>query len=219
MRLSILNKWTRINIKKFSDNGNIFGIMLQLLQQRKHHDNIASINDERKYMEHKSKEHKRYLDAKKVDILDKYVFQSMAYLTYFFKYVSTYKDLNKIFGNDIKDLLGIRVEDTESDEYAFIFSDLLRSILSMDLYEKDFRLRLIHILQEIIWEKVDHYLSHIHENRILIDVVHDDFKRVSAWTAMLAESIDQTAEDKRRPHRTINFAPRLSLDEPTVALR
>jgi hypothetical protein len=187
--------------KEFRDNGSISGIMLKLF--------LYSQEESSKEQEHKK--HKRYLDKEKVYVLNKYVFPSMVRLTYFFKYVSTYKSLDKIFENDIKDLLGIRVKDPESDDYAFIFSDLIRSILSMDFYEKDFRLGLIQILQEIIREKVEDYLTHTHEKTTLTRVIIDDFDRVSAWTEMIAESISQAAEDKVRPHRTISFRHRLSL--------
>jgi hypothetical protein len=200
-------------VKLFNDKGNIYRIMMQLLRNAERVNKTNSTNERREYLEHKNKEHKRYLDTKKVHVLDNYVFQSMAYLTYFFKYVSTYKALNKIFENDIKDLLGIRVKDPESDDYAFIFSDLLRSILSMEFYDKGFRLALIHILQEIINEKVIEYLTHRHENETLLKVVLNDFDRVSAWTAMLAEAAAQTEEDKVQPHRTIDFRGRLSLPE------
>jgi hypothetical protein len=187
--------------REFYDKGSISGLMLRLFQYT--HEGSS------KEQEHKK--HKRYLDKEKVHVLNKYVFPSMVCLTYFFKYASTYKGLNRIFENDIKDLLGIRVKDHDSDDYAFIFSDLIRSILSMDSHEKDFRLALIQILQEIIREKVEDYLTHTHENKILTKVIMDDFDRISAWTAMLAGSVAQTTEDKMQPRRTISFRHRLSL--------
>jgi hypothetical protein len=151
----------------------------------------------------------------------------MAYLTYFLKYVSTYKVLNKIFENDIKDLLGIRVEDPESDDYAFVFSDLIRSILSLEdstaiianfdsegKNKKDFRLGLIHILQEIIKEKIEEHINSTQKNQNIKNIVLEDFDRVSAWTAVLAEGVGQTVEENKvQPHRTIDFRGRLSLPD------
>ena len=174
-------------------------------------------NEQQEYTEHKRREHKRYLDQQKVDILDKYVFQSMAYLTYFFKYVSTYKTLNKVFENDVKDLLGLRIKEPESEEYAFVLSDLLHSILSIEFSNKDLQLELIHIVQEIIKEKVEAYIGNTQRNNKVKDIILGDFDRVSAWTAMLAEDVAETAEDVQ-PHRTIDFDGRLSLCEPSKSI-
>jgi hypothetical protein len=167
--------------------------------------------EEQEYKEYKHREHKRYLDTKKVDLLNNYIFQSMAYLTYFFKYVSTSKALNKIFENDVKDLLGIRVKDPESDEYAFLFADLLSSILSTEFQKKGVRLGLIHILQEISKENVEEYIDSTQKNENIKNIILGDFDRVSSWTAIFSENMDQTAGV--RAHRTLNFNDRLSLRE------
>ncbi|MFL6395080.1 MAG: hypothetical protein ACJ708_10580, partial [Nitrososphaeraceae archaeon] len=119
--------------------------------------------------------------------------------------------LNKIFENDVKDLLGIRVKDPESDEYAFLFADLLSSILSTEFHKKGVRLGLIHILQEIIKENVEEYIDSTQKNENIKNIILGDFDRVSAWTAIFSENIDQTAEV--RAHRTVNFNDRLSLRE------
>jgi hypothetical protein len=132
-------------------------------------------------------------------------------LTYFFKYVSTSKALNKIFENDVKDLLGIRVKDPESDEYAFLFADLLSSILSTEFHKKGVRLGLIHILQEIIKENVEEYIDSTQKNENIKNIILGDFDRVSSWTAIFSENMDQTAGV--RAHRTLNFNDRLSLRE------
>jgi hypothetical protein len=161
----------------------------------------------------KQHRHKRYLDKEKVNLLNNHVFQSMAYLTYFFKYVSSYESLNQIFENDIKDLLGLRIRDPESERYAFIFYDLLHSILSIDFSNKNLQTQLIHIVQEIIKEKVEEYVDSSHKNENIKDVILADFDRVLAWTEMLGESQPQTAEDIAQPHRTIVFEDRLSLHD------
>jgi hypothetical protein len=204
--------------KVFYDKGNISGIMLKLFQHLDHTNKTKPINEDSPSEEQEYKKHKRYLDKEKVNFLNKHIFPSMVCLTYFFKYVSTYKTLNKTFENDVKDLLGIRVKDPESDDYAFIFADLLRSILSTEFCNKGFRLGLIHILQEIIKENVEEYVDSTQKNENIKNVILDDFDRVSAWTAILAENVDQTAEDKIQPHRTISFERRLSLYEPSESI-
>lgn len=200
----------------FNDRNNIRIVMLELLWHAEHKGNTVSTNEnitteKQEYEEHKRREHKRYLDTKKVDLLNNYIFQSMAYLTYFFKYVSTYKTLNEIFENDIKDLLGMRVNDPEYDEYAFIFADLVSSILSTEFHKKGVRLGLIHILQEIIKENVEEYVDSTQKNENIKNIILGDFDRVSAWTAIFSENMDQAAE--ARSHRTVNFNDRLSLRE------
>jgi hypothetical protein len=203
--------------KKFGDKGNIYPLMNKLLWHEEHNETESTnenlTNEQQEYKMYKRREHKRYLDQQKVDLLNNHVFQSMAYLTYFFKYVSTYKVLNKIFENDIKDLLGLRVKGPESEEYALILSDLLHSILSIEFSNKNSRLELIHILQEIIREKVEEYVGSTQRNENIKNIILCDFDRLSAWTAMLAEGVAQTTEDELQPHRTISFEGRLSLHE------
>jgi hypothetical protein len=171
---------------------------------------------------------KRYLDKEKVRVLDEYIFPSMANLTFFFRSISRYPQLKEVFENDIKDLLGVRRENPQHDSYGFIFSQLLRSILLVEIYNeggemhpspyqlasadyKDFRLRLNQILQEIVRDKVVAHLAKAHENEKAGEyekadkIVKDEFDRVWIWTRILAEGINQAAEDNARPRRTIKF--------------
>ena len=53
---------------------------------------------------------KRNLDRKKRYVLDKFIFQSMANMIFFFEYLKKYPDLREVFEDDIKELFGfIRV--------------------------------------------------------------------------------------------------------------
>lgn len=191
------------------------------------------------------KSKKRYLDKEKVTILDKFIFPSMANLTFFFKSISRYPELKKIFDDDIKDLLGVRRINPEQNKYGFIFSQLVRSILlieeepySEEVADKedfplhkqsarteknDFRLRLNHILQDIIKIKaVDIDLDGVSNSEKRI--VQDDFNRVRLWTRIIAEggtqitedTDEEDAENNRLPHRTIKFGniPLREDDEP-----
>lgn len=156
---------------------------------------------------------KRYLDKEKVLLLRKHIFPGMANLLYFFYYVSRYPELREVFDNDIEELLGIRRDSTKF-EYGFIFNTLIQSILLIGPYNtaethvKDFRLRLIQILQEAIWAKADLALPNIfRKNPSAQRVVGDDFHRVWAWTTMLAEQVEQQAEKQiGKLHRTISFS-------------
>jgi hypothetical protein len=89
--------------------------------------------------------------------------------------------------------------------------DLISSILSTEFHNKDVRLGLIHILQEIIKEKVEEYVDSTQKNENIKNIILGDFNRVSAWTAIFSDNVDQTAE--ARAHRIVNFNDRLSLRE------
>jgi hypothetical protein len=59
------------------------------------------------------------------------------------------------------------------------------------------------LLQETVWAKVDASLTNVFKNASAQRVVSDDFHKTWAWTCMLADSVDQAAEDNVPPRRTI----------------
>jgi hypothetical protein len=195
-------------------------LMIKLLQSKDAEEErqimkSASKDQQQEYglneLEEKARKHKRYLDKEKVAVLDKYVFQAMANITFFFKCVADYPTIREVFEDDIKDLLGVRREKPQEQDYGFIFFKLLYSVLLIGqgvydktrIADKDFRLRLNQILQEIVWSKVDASLTNVFKNASAQRVVSDDFHKTWAWTCMLADSVDQAAEDKVPPRRTI----------------
>jgi hypothetical protein len=161
----------------------------------------------------KDRDHKRYIDTEKVELLDKYIFPSMANVVFFFRFISRYPQLKKIFDNDVRDLLGVRRENPHDNNYGFIFSALVRSIVSTglgfisekEIRSKDFRLRLNQILQENVWAKVGLSVTEVFKNPAAQQVVADDFNRAWAWVRMLAEGVELAPEDNKPPHRTIRF--------------
>jgi hypothetical protein len=161
----------------------------------------------------KDSDHKRYIDTEKVELLNDYIFPSMANIVFFFRFISRYPQLKKIFDNDVRDLLGVRRENPHDDNYGFIFSALVRSIVSTglgfiskeEIRSKDFRLRLNQILQESVWVKAELTLPDVFKNPAAQRVVEDDFNRAWAWVRMLAEGIEQAPKDNKPPHRTIRF--------------
>jgi hypothetical protein len=151
----------------------------------------------------------RSLRTEKVRILDEIVFPAMADLVFFFEAITRDEDLQVRIRNDIEDLLGIR--HNESQTYGFMFSRLLRSILAIGVAEAeetthkskyDFQLRLNHILQGIVLDKVRQYLPDIFKLQEARIAVKDDIRRAWAWTGTLAYNI---AEKKEAPHRTFDF--------------
>jgi hypothetical protein len=165
------------------------------------------------------KEHKRYLDKEKVILLNRCIFPSMANIVFFFRYMSRYPQLRRVFDNDIRDLLGVRREDPNEGNYGFTLSNFLQSVLTLGptdrwyqdlqfheekINAKDFRLRLLPILYEIFNAKVCLALNDVLKNPSLQRVVEDDFNRTLAWTKILADSVDQS-KDNDPPHRTLRF--------------
>ena len=98
------------------------------------------------------------LRTKKTRILNEIVFPAMADLVFFFEAIASHEDLQVRFENDIKDLLGIKRNELQA--YGFILLSLIRSILIIRDIERprnkqdDFRLKLNHILQGIVFDKV-----------------------------------------------------------------
>lgn len=190
---------------------NMFIAKLLLYIQDEEDANIRGDNSPQDLI--KLKEHKRYLDKEKVRILNDYIFPSMATLVFFFKCIASYPELRSIFENDIKDLLGIRRLNPQPGNYGFVIFNLLHAILLVGegLYRdtrgrnKDFRLRLNQLLQEIVWAKFDVSLSDVFRNSSAQSSVTEDFNKVWGWTRMLTEGLEDFAEDKRPPHRTIEF--------------
>ena len=143
------------------------------------------------------------LRKRKTDALDR-IFVSMANLTFFFECVAKNPDLEELFEDDIKDLLGVRRNDQNTDIYGFILARLLYSILIVhksDNNYNDFRLRLNNLLQQVVWNKASQTLIDVFKPEG-VQPVANDFDRVKAWTAMLAYNV--RPEDKK-PRRTFDF--------------
>jgi hypothetical protein len=111
------------------------------------------------------KKERRNTDKKKVYYLDK-IFKAMADLAFFFEAIAKHPELEDLYEDDIKDLLGIRRK-KPSDESkpgplcGFMFHNLLYNILKVSgsPFEKreivnDFRLILNHRAEEIVKMKV-----------------------------------------------------------------
>ncbi|MGB7883443.1 MAG: hypothetical protein WBL44_12000 [Nitrososphaeraceae archaeon] len=207
----------------YGPDRSIVKFMIALLQYKEDVKLVNELEEHKRYLDkgkvdlqHKEKikleEHKRYLDKEKVGLLNNCIFPSMANIVFFFKYISRYPELKEVFDNDIKDLLGVRRENPNKDNYGYIFSDLLRSIIMPELgyyneeklHDKDFRLRLTQILQETVIAKTGIYLIDMFTNES-IHVVQNDFNRAKAWVEAVANSAGQNAVDSKPPNRPIRF--------------
>jgi hypothetical protein len=167
------------------------------------------------------------LNKRKNDVLKK-VFKSMANLVFFFESIANIpsssmpymepnerearKVIRELFENDVKDLLGIRRNPNDKRQnYAFVFDRLIHSLIYTgdgDVDKADyFRLKLIHILQDNIYRKVQVPLR-TDFSGVGYGIVLNDIGRALAWTEMLAKKVD-TKEGT--PGNTINFPRPLSL--------
>lgn len=188
-------------------------LMVKLLQHIDEEEEVKLRKDVSLEEQEKRKAHKRYLDKEKVNVLNDYVFQSMANVVFFFKCIASYPELRPIFENDIMDLLGVRRLNPQTNNYGFVLFNLLHAMLLVGegLYidkrghNKDFRLRLNQLLQEIVWAKFEVSLTQVFRNSSAQRVVTDDFNKVWGWTRMVAETLDESAEDTKVPHRTIEI--------------
>ena len=64
-------------------------------------------------------------------ILNNIIFPSMSNLTYFFQFIASNSELQEIFDDDIKDLLGLRRENKKMKE-GYMFENLLTGMLEWD---------------------------------------------------------------------------------------
>ena len=165
------------------------------------------------------------LNRRKNYVVDK-VFRSMANLVFFFECIANLpsstmpsvdkverearKVLQDLFENDVKDLLGVRRANPKDKRqiYAFVFDRLIHSLIYTgdgDVDKADyFRLKLIHILQDNIYRKIQVPLSDDFSPSGK-GIVLNDIGRSLAWTEMLANKVDTKDDDSRKPGNTIDF--------------
>jgi hypothetical protein len=156
-----------------------------------------------------SKRRNKEIDRLKVYYLDKHIFPAMANLIFLFEAVALHPELEKLYENEIKDLLGLRHD--KSQQYGFTFRKMLHSILLIGNEESrtkqhnkrgDFRLSLNYILQGIVLDKVRMHLPDIFKPKEAQIAVKDDLHRAWGWTRMLAPNID---DEEELPHRSFDF--------------
>jgi hypothetical protein len=156
------------------------------------------------------------LKRRKFDVLDR-VFKSMANLIFFFKCIAEYPELEKVFEDDVMDLLGVKRNDPKKHDPGSVFSDLLDYILigkkggrfAEETDERlDFRLILNHIVQKTVCHKMSQCSVSILKMGGPRGIVMDDFHKVWAWTEMLSHIAEQNVDDKVPPNRTFDFRDR-----------
>jgi hypothetical protein len=165
------------------------------------------------------------LRADKVKLLHEIIFPAMANLTFFFESVARHPELQEVFDRDIKDLFGVHRNippekiHVDRPKYASMFERLIDSMVTYDSKarprelrdRKNFRIRLLSILQRIVSIEVQHNMpddfSLEAERTILMDM-----GRAEGWTATLGMRVpdfspDEIKAGKNQPHRTFDFEP------------
>lgn len=162
--------------------------------------------------------------ARKVDVLDKIVFPSMANLMYFFEAIEISPDLKRLFEKDVKKLLDPkdthRAAHSVSDmrfQSHWEFRDnnlyrLLENALSLDFGEKgikidtkNFRIALLYQLQCLILDSMDRLLQE--EYGFFTQISQsalEDYRKAVGWLAFITKSTPDVKEDH---DRKIGFTP------------
>ena len=115
----------------------------------------------------------------------------MANLTYFFNRIVNSEYLEDTFESDIKDLLGVRRLHPNSENYAFMFTELVGAMITSgsNSHRPNFRLKLIHILQHLIFRKIMNQAEFETENAK--EAVLKDIERSKVWTEMIASRVKE----------------------------
>ena len=149
---------------------------------------------------------KRLLQRRKVDVLDKHIFRSMANLVIFFKYLEDHPELREIYEEDVKELLGFIGKNAKYEDN--IITRLLQSILKWDSNNdpNNFRLELISSIQNVLFNKII-FLS-LMDNKLgdsmTNGIIGPDIGRAVLWARNFSSRYvysskkdDQTEEPKR----------------------
>jgi hypothetical protein len=214
----------QVGVKYYVPNNDLVNFLRTQLHRKK------EIEAGRDSLEEDKVKRNNKKDRLKVYYLDKHIFQAMANLAFFFEAIAKHPELEKIYEDDIKDLLGIRRKKLFDKSMrkplcGFMFYNLLHNILKIcdpsrrKEIVKDFRLILNHRAEEIVRKKVSASIPSGYDSKKggkIIQLVDDeenrvynnilgDFDRVLGWTAMLKSDIDKSQDVEEKPHRTFNF--------------
>jgi hypothetical protein len=208
--------------KSYTPNKDLVNFLRTQLHRRE------EIQADREPSEDDRRKRNNELDRLKVYYLDKHIFPALANLAFFFEATAKHPELDDLYRNDIKDLLGIRRKKPSDKSKpkpscGFMFSDLLRNILKVSgsPFEKkeilkDYSLILNHRAEEIVRMKVARSLSSGQYSKGgIMEIIPNeanvhgrilgDFDGALAWTGMLASRVENRPEDEEEPHRTFDF--------------
>ena len=149
------------------------------------------------------------LNRMKVHILDK-IFQSMADLTYFLEQIAVHPNLEESFRKDLQDLFdmrpdskvkqlhpyfGVHMKGVRLQETAFTRL-IFASILPDDEHFLEYRLRMMHTIQSIVYAKTKFTLDNTFGvyNQATTSALNDVGNAVG-WTAMIGKHKKESDKD------------------------
>lgn len=181
------------------------------------HKKKAVLAKDGKELSEEDKKKIREFDRMKVYILDKFIFQSMANLIYFFEAIASSRRLSEAFEDEIAELLdpGRTREAAEFsgnnmrfNSMQFRSNNLARLIIAMlgihqDRSDNrkpatDFRVGLMYQIQNIIGDMMDSLLSNEFSTNQIWRSAMDDYSRMKGWLALLARSIEDYRDENDR---------------------
>lgn len=143
----------------------------------------------------------RNLDRRKVYVLNKYIFPSMANLTVFLEYIAKSEDLQTLFEHDLKELFFGKPD--ENSDSIIVFQRFIQSAITWNWKKNgnanDFRLALIYCLEHILFQYLTSIGLYLLDPTIANSVVSQDLSRVLMWTKLLARNVDADIGDASRP--------------------
>ena len=193
--------------KYFTPNKELLRCMEETLQIKRKAEKLKLHGEELSGID-KIKE--RNLRTNKTRILDKIIFQSMANLTFFLDSVSRHPQLQSVFDDDLKDLFGIRRNNSNAQNRGFMFGKLMGGILTYEPYAVDnkvkdknnFRIVLLHALQYGIFQFMTQLIHEEFNTPGTIKIVLDDLSRAVAWINFYASKVE---DEDILPKRTFDF--------------
>lgn len=168
------------------------------------------------------------LDRRKVDILNKVIFPSMANVTYFLEFINEHPILRESFENDLKELLGVEQGPGDRSPIAretFIFGRFVNAAIARGsgTNSSDFRTLLLDAMQYSISQEVTDLCTAIHGDEMINSVIVPDMSRALAWVRSISriyqerenEELNELRrkgnedeikqKEQQQPHRPVRF--------------
>ena len=146
------------------------------------------------------------LRTEKNRILNDIVFPSMSNLTYFFQFIASNSELQKIFDDDIKDLLGLRRKNKKM-KVGYMFEYLLTGMLEWDEHLDKKKYNFSPILFQIIGKAITYglqprFLKNYDLN--IFKLFMQDIDRLGAWLASYTDNRSDFEDLDADPNRIFN---------------
>lgn len=160
-------------------------------------------------------------DVTKVRILDKIIFPSMANLVIFLNKISKHVEIQSVFENDLKDLLGITRINPTPENYGFVLEVLIHSILNTEGIKDDekrnrnFRIALIHKIQQILSIYFQQIITRYSPE--FWPLMNADMDRILGYTSLISkDAFRKDQEYLEEPHRTFPLRSQSDPEAVTV---